>query len=169
MAEHDAAVREYVERARAIDAARWVSPRGEGKWTPAQETQHLILTYQEFLRQMLEGTPIRLRGNPFQRLVWRAVGLTSMLWFRRVPVAVRTVREVRPDEAQIPAATLIPALESRVATFHDTFEHKWNEGSMRLTHPYMGSVSLDQGIRFLTVHTRHHAAFLPPLPGRTPQ
>lgn len=164
---HDRAVREFVEKARAIGSERWLTPRAEGKWTPAQEVTHLILTYEAFVRQLTHGETIRLRGTPLKRMVWRAVGMTSILWFRKIPAAVNAPREVRPDPVDTPAAELIPRLEERVATFENAFARAWrHDPQRRLMHPLFGYVSLDQGIRFLTVHTRHHAAFLPvtPLP-----
>lgn len=166
-AAHERAVREFVERAEAVGDSRWLVPRAEGKWTPAQEVRHLILTYTEFLRQLTERTPIRLRGTPVRRLVWRGIGLTSILWFRRIPVAVKAPREVRPEPEGRPASQLIPEMQTKVETFHAEFERAWRSRPRpRLAHPLFGGVSLDQGIRFLTVHTRHHAAFLPPVPHR---
>lgn len=162
---HDRAVREFVEKARAIGSERWLTPRAEGKWTPAQEVMHLILTYEAFVRQLSHGTTIRLRGTRVQRMIWRAVGMTSILWFKKIPAAVNAPREVRPDPVDTPAAELIPRMEELVAAFESTFARVWRDDpGRRLMHPLFGYVSLDQGIRFLTVHTRHHAAFLPVTP-----
>lgn len=163
-AEHDRAVREFVERATAVVDARWLVPRATGKWTPAQEVRHIILTYEAFIRQLRERPPVSLRGTPLKRLVWRAIGMNSILWLKRIPVAVTAPRAVRPDVEERPAMQLIPEVQSRAADFDAAFQSAWHERPQpRLTHPYFGGVSLDQGIRILTVHTRHHAAFLPPL------
>jgi hypothetical protein len=163
-AEHTRAVAEFMSRARAVDAVQWITPRAAGKWTPSQEVRHLILTYSVFLRQLAGENPIRLRGTPMKRLVWRAIGLTSILWFKRIPVAVNAPREVRPDAELRPAEQLIPELESLIATFGRAFDEAWRAPrSHQLTHPLFGALSLDQGVRILTVHTRHHAAFLPRL------
>src|SRR4051812_415717 len=160
--EHDRAVREFIAKARAIDSERWVTPRAEGKWTPAQEVRHIILCYAEFLRQLNGGTPIRLRGGLYTRVVSRAIGLTSILWFKRIPVAVRAPREIRPEPENTPAAELLAELQRELSAFAATFERAWLETPRpRMQHPLFGRVSLDTGIRFLTVHTRHHAAFLP--------
>lgn len=161
--DHDRAVREFVDRARAIDAACWVTPRAEGKWTPAQEVRHIILTYEEFVRQLNGQSPIRLRGGTYTRVLSRAIGLTSILWFGKIPVAVRAPREIRPDPETRASSELLAELEQRTATFNQVFEDAWKcTPRPRIQHPLFGKVSLATGIRFLAVHTRHHAAFLPP-------
>lgn len=163
MDDHERAVREFVGKARVVDHARWFTPRAEGKWTPAQETRHLILTYEEFVRQLHGASPIRLRGGLYTRVLSRAIGLTSILWFEKIPVAVRAPREVRPDPETRPADELLADLETRTAAFARSFEDVWGRSPRpKLQHPLFGRVSLATGIRFLTVHTRHHAAFLPP-------
>jgi len=160
---HDRAVREFVDKARAIDATRWLTPRAEGKWTPAQEARHIILTYEEFVRQLHGSSPIRLRGGLYTRFVSRAIGLTSILWFGKIPVAVRAPREIRPEPDTRPSAELLAELESRTADFTQLFVDAWHQTPRpRVQHPLFGRVSLATGIRFLAVHTRHHAAFLPP-------
>ena len=161
-AEHDRAVREVTDKARAIDAARWTRPRAEGKWTPSQEARHIILTYEEMMRQLEGGQPIRLRGGLYTRVVSRVIGLTAILWFGKIPVAVRAPREIRPEPETRPAAMVLAELQARTAEFGRLFEVAWNNKPRpTLQHPLFGRVSLSTAIRFLTVHTRHHAAFLP--------
>ena len=65
MADHRAAVREYADKAGAITSSLWFTPRAEGKWTPAEETRHLVLTYEALTRDLLEGMTLRLRGTPW--------------------------------------------------------------------------------------------------------
>ncbi|MGQ0712850.1 MAG: DinB family protein [Gemmatimonadaceae bacterium] len=160
--EHDRAVAEFLTRAVAVDSRAWLTPRAEGKWTPAQETQHIILFYNEFLRQLRESTPMRLRSTMIRRIIARLIGLTSILWFERIPVAVRAPREVRPEPITTPATVLLATLRTHVDDFHTLFAATWSsEPRRRMSHHLFGRLSLDQGIRLATVHTRHHAAFLP--------
>jgi len=162
VADHALAVREFIDRATALDETRWLTPRAAGKWTPAQETAHVILAYDEFIRQLRETTPMRRRGNVFRRRISRLIGLTSILWFKRVPVAVNAPREVRPDWVDTPSAHLLEALRRRSQEFDTAFVHTWHtEPRRRMSHYLFGALSLDQGIRLISVHTRHHAAFLP--------
>jgi len=162
LADHDLAVREYATRAGAIPETRWLAPRADGKWTPAQETQHLILAYEEFLRQLTQSTPVRLRGNPVRRRIARLIGLTSILWRKRIPVAVKAPRAVRPEAVMAGPEELIPRLRSRAADFESAFANEWRTNpARRMSHFLFGALTLDQGIRLISVHTRHHAAFLP--------
>jgi DinB superfamily len=162
--DHQAAVREYLDRASAIGDARWLAPRADGKWTPAQETRHLILAYEAFCRDLSGGTPMRVRGGRMRRVLWRAIGLTSILWRRRIPAAVRAPREIRPEWESTPRAELLPRLERCATEFDALFAQVWRtDRRRRVTHPFFGALTLDHAIRLSCVHTRHHAAFLPQL------
>jgi hypothetical protein len=162
---HRDAVREFLARAAAIDVDRWRTPRAEGKWTPAQETAHVILAYETLLRELRGGQGLALRATPLRRRFYRLIGLTSILWRGRIPVAARAPRETRPDDVTDPATTLLARLESLTGEFETDVTGAWRERpNARLTHHLFGTLSLDQAIRLMTVHTRHHAAFLPVRP-----
>src|SRR5436190_118784 len=77
--------------------------------------------------------------------------------------AVRAPRDLRPDTETRASAALLAELEARTAAFALVFADAWSRTPRpRIQHPLFGRVSLATGIRFLAVHTRHHAAFLPP-------
>lgn len=160
--DHQAAVLEFVERAKTLSAEQWLRPRAPGKWTPAQETRHVILAYEQFIRELAGGTPVRLRGNPWKRRLWRLIGLNSILWRKRIPVAVRAPREAVPEWETTNATDLLPLLRQRADEFDATYAAMCERDPGRcVTHPFFGALSLDHAIRFISVHTRHHAAFLP--------
>jgi len=162
LGDHALAVREFVDRASAVGEAQWLTPRAAGKWTPAQETQHVILAYDEFLRQLRDSTPMRQRGSWLRRRIARLIGLTSILWRKRIPVAVHAPREVRPEWIVAGRDELLPELRRRVEQFDPAFAREWRGNPRRrMSHYLFGTLSLDQGIRLVSVHTRHHTAFLP--------
>jgi hypothetical protein len=165
LAIHRASVREFIERAAAVPEDRWLVPRGDGKWTPAQEARHLVLTYQAAMRDLRREQRMQLRGSRVRRMIWKAIGLTWIIWLRRLPRAVRAPREVRPEWESAAAAALLPELRRSIEEFEVAFVRTWNEEpGQRLTHPFFGAITLDHAIQVLAVHNRHHAAFLPPLP-----
>lgn len=165
MHDHRDAVREFLERAGGIGLERWRIPRADGKWTPAQETAHVILAYETLLRELRGGQGLALRATPLRRRFYRLIGLTSILWRGKIPVAARAPRETRPDDVTAPAAELLARLQTLASEFETDMTRAWRERpDARLTHHLFGTLSLDQAIRLMTVHTRHHAAFLPVLP-----
>jgi hypothetical protein len=160
--DHAASVREFSSKAQRAADSRWLVPRAEGKWTPAQETRHLILTYDAFLRDARGQGTLRLRGNATRRFFWRLFGLNWILHRKRIPVAVRAPREIRADEEFTPASDLIPQFEARSREFTAVIGNlQLNEPARTFTHPLFGQMSIEQTLRALTVHNRHHAAFLP--------
>ena len=162
IADHAASAREFVARAERVGETRWLVPRAEGKWTPAQETRHLILAYDALLRDAGGQGKMGLKGNAVKRKIWRLVGLTSILWRKRIPVAARAPREARPEWEAAPASELLPIFQSRVEELASTIARlQKNEPGRTFTHPYFGDLAIEQTLTFLAVHNRHHAAFLP--------
>jgi len=160
--DHAASIREFAAKAERVDASRWLVPRAEGKWTPAQEARHLILAYDALLRDGHGTGKMQLKGNPLKRRVWRLIGLTSILWRRKIPAAVRAPREARPEWEAGSAAELLPTLRARAAELAETITRlQKDEPGRTFTHPYFGEIAIEHTLTFLAVHNRHHAAFLP--------
>jgi hypothetical protein len=162
LAEHRDAVAHFASRAAAIPADRWLVPRAAGKWTPAEETRHIILTYEACVADLRDGRQMAARTRGLQRLLSRAVGLTSILYRRRIPRPVRAPREVRPAEERGSQDELLAALATAVSEFERVYAETWQMRPGRtLAHPFFGAISLRQCMAVAVVHTRHHAAFLP--------
>ena len=160
--DHQAAVRDYLLKAQAIPESGWLTPRAEGKWTPAQETRHLILAYEAFSADLRGERKMGLKGTPLRRALWRLFGLTSILWRRKIPVAVRAPREARPDWETTPRDPLLLELRERAEQLDAVFAETWRaDPRRRVTHPFFGDLKLEHAITLSAVHTRHHAAFLP--------
>lgn len=159
---HRDAVEFFVSRARAIEEARWLVPRAEGKWTPAQETRHLVLTYRVFGDDLRSERRMALKGTPWRRRIWRFLGWPSIKYAGRLPRAVRAPREVRPDAESAPRDALLLELTREVEAFERVFETAWRERpGTTVTHPFFGPLSLADAITLAAVHTRHHGRFLP--------
>lgn len=162
LAEHRAAVHHFIQRAAAIPDDRWRLPRAEGKWTPAQETRHIILTYQAMIGDLRDGRKMVARNTGLRRVIWRMIGLGSILYRRRIPAAVRAPREVRPEAEEGTRLALLDELRGTVDEFERVFSVSWRDRPRQtLSHPFFGEVSLRQSMTIAVVHTRHHAAFLP--------
>lgn len=160
--DHSASVREFCARAEGVGEARWLVPRAEGKWTPAQETRHLILAYEAFLRDASGVGKMQLRGSALKRKLWRWVGLTVILWRKRIPVAARAPRESRPEWEPAPASELLPLYRQRATEFAEAITRlQKSEPRRTFTHPYFGEIAIEQTLTLVAVHNRHHAAFLP--------
>lgn len=160
--EHRDAVSYFVSRAQLVPADRWLVPRAEGKWTPAEETRHIILSYEAMAADLRGERQMAPRTRGWRRLLARAVGLTSILWWRRIPRPVRAPREVRPPEERGSRAELMAELDRAVGEFERVFADAWEHRPRQtLAHPFFGGISLRQSMTVAVVHTRHHAAFLP--------
>lgn len=159
--DHQAAIQEFVNHANALSPDAWLVPRAEGKWTPAQEARHLILTYTAFTHDLTGEKVMVVRRAPWRLWLWRTIGLTQILWRRRIPVAVQAPRGARPEWEATPREALLAELHAHAARFDAVVAELWrSRPSQRMHHPFFGGLTLDQAIRLSSVHTRHHAAFL---------
>jgi uncharacterized damage-inducible protein DinB len=169
LADHREAVDEFFHRAAQVTSARWTMPRKDGKWTPAEEVKHVVLAYEAFIRDLEGGPPMKLVRTKAWRLMARVVGLGSILWLRRIPRGARAPRETRPAEVPLDQQALVNEFREQTTRFEHIFLATWDREPARcVTHPYFGSLNLTQALRMATVHTRHHAAVLPP-PGARQQ
>lgn len=167
--DHAAAVDNFFHRAAQITSGRWNTPRADGKWTPAQEVKHVILGYEAFIRDLEGGEGMRLVGTPLKRMFWRLIGLPIVIWGKRLPRGARAPRESRPAEGEHDQQTLLNEFRDRTTRFDQVFREIWQRHPKKLvSHPYFGALDLVDAMKTCTVHTRHHAAVLPP-PGARQQ
>jgi len=160
--DHAAALERFIARAAAVPPEQWHVPRAEGKWSAAQQTKHLALTFEALARELRGGPGVKLIGRWWQRRIWRWFGFSQVLVQGRIPGAVRAPREVRPPDRPGEQADLLSELRSRAEEFESALAEALRERPrMRATHPYFGSLSLSEAVRFCAVHTRHHTGFLP--------
>ena len=161
LASHRSAADEFLAAAERVAPARWNTPRGAGKWTPGQEVTHVALVCAAFTRDLRSEGQLRLVGSAWKRLLWRAIGLTSILHLRKIPGGVRAPREVRPPDVPADRASQLGTFRKTVEEFETEFADAWRTTpGKRITHPYFGTLSLKQSISVSEVHFRHHAAFL---------
>lgn len=167
--DHSAAVEEFFHRAAQVTSARWNAARADGKWSPAQEVKHVILAYEAFIAELEGGAGLKLVGTPLKRALWRLLGLGSVLLRKRLPRGARSPREIRPPEGPYDQVELLADLRERAARFEATYRAiVASNPEKRMTHPYFGALDLVDALKLVAVHTRHHAAVLPP-PGARQQ
>jgi hypothetical protein len=140
-----------------LPAHAWMRPLAPGKWTPAEVTSHVSEAYRVLRAELGGDAGMRTLGSRFQRLVLRHTMLPRLLTGRPFPPGVRAPRETRPREVVEDPGTALATLASLAAEFAEELTNRAGGGSVRLTHAYFGSLSPEQGIKLLTVHTRHHA------------
>ena len=77
-----------------------------------------------------------------------------------MPAGARAPGEVRPEPGPYPQPATLAALEQAAALEVAIAQH-WDRSGAVVTHHLFGRLSMPQAIRFVTVHTEHHAGQLP--------
>lgn len=161
VAGHAVALDGFVARAAAAGAAAWNTPGAAGKWTPAQVVEHVRLTYDIAVRELEGGGGLRVRTSWWLRPLLRLRYLRAILASGRVPRGARAPREARPGDGPFDQAATLAALRASSQRFLELLEPAWQRNGPVLTHHIFGTLGAREALRFMAVHTSHHAQQLP--------
>ena len=132
----------------------WTAPRAPGKWSPSQIVEHVARSLEESAN-MAAGRPSKfpklpvlihpvVRGLLFKRVLRRAA----------FPKA-RTKKAMNPASGPATPAEGRARLEAAHQKFDDACRRvAADRGRMRTT--IFGAVSVEDYVRFMELHTRHH-------------
>jgi hypothetical protein len=154
--EHRISMVAYLEAAAHLDSSEWTRPWASGKWTPAQITEHLTMTYEALLAELCEGRPMKAKLSPWRQRITRWIFLPHILFHRSFPLRVPAPREIRPGEPRASQREALRLLEQAGERFEEELGRAFRAGTGCLTHPYFGPVDPVRGLRFVAVHMEHH-------------
>lgn len=135
-------------------AAGWATPRAPGKWSPSQIVEHVARSYDGAVA-IAAGLPsafprLPVLVHPFLRIVFR-----RLLRKGSFPNG-RTTRAMNP----LAGPTTPADGRARLAAAHERFEAACRDLAARrapMRTPMFGAVPVEDFVRFLEIHTRHHA------------
>ena len=155
--EHQVALAAYLDAGGRVTDAAWTQPWSPGKWTPAEITEHLAMTYRVFIGEVGGGPAMQLKLTPFRRRILKTLMLPHMLFHRTFPRGARAPRELRPDPASLRGRTeALADLRALGERFVHEAERAREGGWNHVTHPYFGTIDLTRGMRLCAVHLEHH-------------
>lgn len=158
IADNRAAVEEFIERARRIDAAVWPVPRGEGKWSPAQIAEHLAIVY-EYNRKVVTGDAGG--GAPrFLQPLARWFIVTRTLKAGRFTRAGRAPGIFQPSATPNAAPEVIARLTKALSGFESDLRSGHPEARHTVRHPFFGPLPTIDYLRLQAIHARHHRSQL---------
>jgi len=155
LARHRNASGIFAETAIAIPDSDWSTPLSEGKWSPAQVTEHLNRTYQVIIGELKGGRGIRVRSPWLLRQLLRQTVLRSIYRKRALPKGARAPSELIP---KVVNETRSDSIE-RFGTLAREFEEAMNanrQTGRKLTHHIFGAIDLERGLDFIAIHIEHH-------------
>jgi len=156
VAAHRQALTAYIASATQMAATRWNAARDVGKWSPAEITEHLRLSYVPAIAELAGQGGFRMRTPRWQQLLLRLWYLPRILRRGRMPTGVPAVREVRPGNGPFDQHALLLALQAAGEQFLDALGAARSRPSQRVTHPFLGKLTLAEGLGLSTAHLRHH-------------
>jgi hypothetical protein len=156
-----AASKEAAERLIAdaeATASAWATAPAPGKWSPSQIVEHVARSFEGAV-QMAAGLPsgfprVPAPFHPVVRIVFRR--MVRRAW----------IPKGRTTKAMNPAAGPATPAEGRMrlVAAHDRFEAACRDLAARgalMRTTMFGAVPVDDFVRFLELHTRHHNRQIP--------
>ena len=160
---HTAAVDDFASAAERVSPAVWLSPRAEGKWSPAEIVEHLNTAYTVVLDEIAGGPGMKIRTTWWQRALLYFPIRRRILTGRGFPVGARAPREVRPATAPADQRGAIGMFRELARKFDKAIAAPIESGRrIHITHAYFGRSSALTGMLFTARHIAHHRAQLPP-------
>jgi hypothetical protein len=149
-------VRREVAQAAGAASADALSHAPEGKWSPMQVLEHLVLTYtattKGLLRAMEAGRPQRA-----ERTISHRLKSLYVLGLGRFPSGMEAPKHTVPRDGlgDDPLRRFNDALVAMDASLADA-ERRFGHRTRVLVHPVLGPLTAQQWRRFHLVHARHH-------------
>ncbi len=137
----------------------WTSPRAPGKWSPSQIVEHVARSLEESAN-MAAGRP-----SKFPRLPGVVHPIVRGLLFKRV-LRNAAFPKAKTNKAMNPAsgpATLAEG-RARLETAHQKFDAACRQIAAhgeRMRTTMFGAVAVEDYVRFMELHTRHHGKQMP--------
>ena len=154
---HGSASSAFAAAAGAVAPEAWDRPLADGKWSPAQITDHLIQTYDVVLREVAGGGGMRVRTSLLLRLFLRLTYKPRILrggWF---PARAPAPPEIRPSKTPLGQQEGVALFRQRAQEFEAAVQAR---PKARVTHAYFGVLAPAEGVLFCARHIEHHCAQL---------
>jgi hypothetical protein len=155
---HGSAASAFAAAAEAVEPEAWDRPIAEGKWSPAQITDHLIQTYDVVLCEIRGGRGMKVRTRLWMRLFLRLTFMPRILrggWF---PAHAPAPPEIRPEKTSRGQQDGVALFRQRAQEFDAAVQGR---PEARATHAYFGVLAPAEGVLFCARHIEHHARQLP--------
>jgi hypothetical protein len=155
---HREALHAFIATAQGLPAEGWNDARADEKWSAAQVGEHLRLTYVTVRAELAGGDGFRVRTRGWQQRLFRFLYLPRILRGGRFPKGVPATREIRPGPGPYDREELLEALRSEGEAFLRDASAAHGSAGAKVTHPFLGGMSVLDGVRFAAQHIRHHHA-----------
>jgi uncharacterized damage-inducible protein DinB len=155
---HLRVARDAAAAAQRIPPDKWMRPRADGKWSPAEVVEHVNLAYDAFLQELAGGAPMKVKTKAWQRVLLRFTMVPKILRGGGFPKGARAPRETRPESPNPDQAAAVASFTKRAAEFEKAVARARDSGKrVRLTHAYFGAMTLEHSVVLLARHLEHHA------------
>ncbi len=154
-ADHREALDAFIVAAQGVPSERWNIARAGEKWSPAQVTEHVRLSYDVARAELSGGAGFKVRTSWWQQLFFRWLIVPRILQRGVFPDGVPAVREIRPGEGPFERPGQLAALRETGEAFEQAIVAQFN-GGRGIHHPFLGKLEPRIALRFVSQHLRHH-------------
>lgn len=160
--DHRSAVAEFVARAETVSNESWTVPRAPGKWTPAEESEHLVRAYRGLERSLLGSDETRQLLPNWKARLLRWIIVPRILRRGRFPVGAKAPRPTRPEGNLGDRGELLSQLVAHAKGFEAAIlQARADNPGGTIVHPYFGPLPYPTFLKLKAEHTRNHTGHLP--------
>ena len=132
----------------------WTTPRAPGKWSPSQIVEHVARSLEESAN-VVAGRPAKLPKLPaLLHPVLRGLVLNRVVRKGTFPKG-RTTKAMNPTSGPVTPAEGRARLGAAHRSFDEACRQLASRGG-RVRSPVFGNVRVEDYVRFMELHTRHH-------------
>src|SRR5215510_6690521 len=157
LAANRAAVLDLVAAAKR-SAATWTTPRAPGKWSPSQVVEHVARGLEE-AANIVSGAPSIPMPPAFLRPLARLF-FSRFLKKGAFPKGFKANKALDPTSGPATPAEARVRLEGAFARFDQECRRRAASGQ-HLVSTHLGTVSVEDLVRYSALHTRHHCKQMP--------
>jgi hypothetical protein len=140
----------------AVPDAEWERPLGEGKWSPAETAQHLIVVFEKLTNELGGGPSVRFLVPWWKRVAIRRLFLGRMLRGEWWPRVIQAPPEAHPEPPLPSRRDATVRLREAADAFERAIRDGCANGGGAVTHPYLGTLEGPVALRFFALHMKHH-------------
>ncbi len=156
LTKHSSTAAEYAMTAAAVGEGRWLKPLADGKWSPAEITEHLRLVYEGALRELNRGSGMRPRTNWLMQRFLRFAFLRKILRTGQFPKGAKAPSEVKPTVTNTDQTAAIAQFSTLADEFEALLQKRKGDADCSLSHHLFGKLSPLEGLQLVTTHLAHH-------------
>jgi hypothetical protein len=145
----------FKSRVFEFEEQSWKNPISPNKWSSAQTTEHVALSFEQTLR-MLNGEDIGFSIPAPGRFLAKFLFLKPALRTGSFRFKLKAPPAFEPKSVNLSSQALTERLQRSVESLSSEFSRRTSSGEQSFHHPLFGKILFQDSLKLLRIHAEHH-------------